>query len=98
MTRLPAGENCDTNWTMETALESTEVAILSRVIQPEAGGWPRSAAEAMLGVTFAQRDRERMAFLLEKAKAGELSPAEAEEAEHYRHVGRLLELLKSRAR
>jgi len=39
-----------------------------------------------------------MTLLLEKAKAGNLSDAEAEEADHYRHVGHLLELLKSRAR
>jgi len=83
---------------MKDALESTEAAILSRVIQPETGGWPRLAAEAILGVTFDQRDRERMTLLLEKAKAGNLSDAEAEEADHYRHVGHLLELLKSRAR
>ena len=83
---------------MQDALDSTEAAILSRVIKPETGGWPRLAAEAILSVTFDERDRDRMTFLLEKAKAGNLSDAEAEEAEHYRHVGRLLELLKSRAR
>ena len=83
---------------MEIALESSEAAILDRVIRPEAGGWPRPAAEAILGVNFAPKDRERMHLLLEKAQAGDLSPAEAEEAEHYRHIGRLLELLKSRAR
>jgi hypothetical protein len=35
---------------------------------------------------------------MEKAKAGELSSGEAQEMENYRRVGRLLELLKSRAR
>jgi hypothetical protein len=83
---------------MDIALESSEAAILDRVIRPEAGGWPRSAAEAILSVNFALKDRERMCLLLEKAQAGELSAFEAEEAEHYRHVGRLVELLKSRAR
>jgi uncharacterized protein YnzC (UPF0291/DUF896 family) len=41
---------------------------------------------------------ERMIYLLEKAKTGELSTEEAETLEHYRHVGKLLELMKSRAR
>ena len=36
--------------------------------------------------------------LLEKAKAGELTNDESEALEHYRHIGKLLELMKSRAR
>jgi len=82
---------------MET-LESSEAAILDRVICPSVGGWPRAAAEAILTVTFEAQDRERMSHLMEKAKAGDLSQPEAEEMENYRHVGRLLELMKSRAR
>lgn len=79
-------------------MESSEAAILNRVIRPDAGGWPRAAAEAILGVTFGPEDRERMSLLLEKSKTGTLSSSEAEEVENYRHVGRLLELMKSRAR
>ena len=79
-------------------LESSEAAILDRVMRPNAGGWPRAAAEAILAVTFNSQDRERMSQLMEKAKAGNLSQAETEEMENYRHVGRLLELMKSRAR
>jgi hypothetical protein len=41
---------------------------------------------------------ERMMALLEKAKAGELTSDESEALEHYRHIGKLLELMKSRAR
>jgi len=82
---------------MET-LERSEAAILDRVMRPGVGGWPRAAAEAILTVTFDPQDRERMSHLMEKAKAGDLSPVEAEEMENYRHVGRLLELMKSRAR
>ena len=39
-----------------------------------------------------------MVTLLAKAKEGEPADGEATELEHYRHVGRLLELMKSRAR
>jgi hypothetical protein len=80
------------------ALNSSEAAILDRLIRPDTGGWPRAAAEAILGVTFGPADRKRMSLLLEKAKAGRISTGEAEAAENYRHVGRLLELMKSRAR
>ncbi len=83
---------------MNGALESSEAAILDRVFRPNAGDWPRAAAEAILSVGFDQNDRERMTQLLEKAKAGELSTEDAETLENYRHIGRLLELMKSRAR
>ena len=79
-------------------LESSEAAILGRVFRPEAAGWPRAAAEAILAVGFSPDDREQMSRLLEKAKAGELRPEETETLENYRHIGRLLELMKSRAR
>ena len=83
---------------MSLMLESSEAAILDRVVRPDAGDWPRAAAETILGLAFNRSDRDRMTRLLEKAKAGGLSPAQAEVLENYRHVGRLLELLKSRAR
>jgi hypothetical protein len=83
---------------MNAALESSEAAILDRVFRPSAGDWPRAAAEAILSVGFDQSDRDRMTELLEKAKAGQLSTEEAETLENYRHIGRLLELMKSRAR
>lgn len=83
---------------MNAALESSEAAILDRVFRSNAGDWPRAAAEAILSVGFNQSDRDRMTQLLEKAKAGELSTEDAETLENYRHIGRLLELMKSRAR
>jgi hypothetical protein len=83
---------------MNATFESSEAAILDRVFRPDAGGWPRAVAEAILSVGFNENDRERMVGLLEKAKAGELSPQEAEAMENYRHIGRLLELMKSKAR
>jgi len=36
--------------------------------------------------------------LLEKAKAGDITNEESEALEHYRHIGKQLELMKSRAR
>jgi hypothetical protein len=83
---------------MSATLEGSEAAILDRVFRPDTGDWPPEAAETILGLGFNHVDRERMTRLLEKAKAGELSPAQAEVLDNYRHVGRLLELMKSRAR
>jgi hypothetical protein len=83
---------------MSVQLESTGAAILNRVIQPESGDWPRAAAEAILGIGFDPKDLELMSLLLEKAQSGSLSPEEAEVLENYRHIGKLLELMKSRAR
>ena len=83
---------------MSIGLESSEVAILDRVIQPDSGDWPREAAEAILAIGFNETDRERMTALLEKAKDGNLTGEESEALENYRHIGKLLELMKSRAR
>lgn len=83
---------------MSAQLESSEAAILSRVIQPESDDWSPAAAEAILRIGFNEADREHMTVLLEKAKVGELTNDEAEALEHYRHIGKLLELMKSRAR
>ena len=83
---------------MSAHLESSEAAILSRVIQPDSGDWPQSAALAILGMGFNETDRECMTALLEKAKAGDITTEESETLEHYRHIGKLLELMKSRAR
>ncbi len=83
---------------MSVQLESSEAAILSRVIQPDSGDWPQAAAEAILRIGFNETDRERMTILLERAKSGDLTNEESEALEHYRHIGKLLELMKSRAR
>jgi Ran GTPase-activating protein (RanGAP) involved in mRNA processing and transport len=83
---------------MSTELETSEVAILSRVIKPDSGDWPHAAAEAILRIGFNETDQGQMIALLEKAKAGDLTSEESEALEHYRHIGKLLELMKSRAR
>ena len=83
---------------MSVQLESSQAAILDRVIQPGLADWPPAAAQAILGLGFDETDRKRMNSLLEKAKEAELSNEEAAVLENYRHIGKLLELMKSRAR
>jgi hypothetical protein len=77
---------------------TSEAAILSRVIRPESGTWSRQAAESILEFDFPPADVRRMNALAAKARQGALSAAEEAELENYRDVGRLLELLQSKAR
>jgi hypothetical protein len=77
---------------------TTEAGIFSRIIQPESGGWGVEAAQAILQMTFADEDRERMRALLEKAKADELADTERSELLNFQKAGRMLELMKARAR
>jgi hypothetical protein len=83
---------------MSVALDQTEAAILSRVVNPENAELSRDAANSILRITFPESDRDRMNMLAEKARSRTLSPDEAAALENYRHVGRLLEVLKSKAR
>lgn len=83
---------------MSATIEFSEAAILSRIFRPDSADWSPAAAEAILKLEFTEPDHERMANLLDAAKAGELSDESATTLEHYRHVGKLLELMKSRAR
>jgi hypothetical protein len=83
---------------MNPAIDKSEAAILDRVFRPKVADWPRAAAEAILDIGFDLSDRERVAQLMEMAKSGQLSPEQPEELENYRHIGCLLELMKSRAR
>ena len=83
---------------MSAVLESNEADILGRVIKPGSRGWSKAAARAILGLGFDEADRRRMSALLERAKDDELSSSESAQLEQYRRVGRVLEMMKSRAR
>jgi hypothetical protein len=83
---------------MSVAVEKSEAAILARIVSPENANLNREAATSILQITFPEADRERMNALAEKARLGSLEPEETIELENYRHVGRFLEVLKSKAR
>lgn len=78
--------------------QSSDTAILSRVIEPARGDLSREAAESILRIRLSDADRERLDALGVKARDGELNSAEEDELESYRHAARVLELLKSKAR
>ena len=78
--------------------EISETAILSRIVCPEGEPLSREAAQWILQIRFPANDLNRVSALKEKATEGTLTADEDQELEHYMHVGRLLELMKSRAR
>jgi hypothetical protein len=80
------------------AIPSSEIAILSRVIRPDRGDLPPQAAEAILQFDFDTEDRARMHELAQKNQTAELTNEEQMALESYRHVGRLLDLMRSKAR
>jgi hypothetical protein len=85
---------------MSAATETitSEATILSRIIRPDNGNWSKEAAESLLEFDFPSSDVARMNLLAAKAREGSLSTSEETELQNYRHVGRLLELLQSKAR
>ena len=83
---------------MSAQLESSEAAILSRVIQPDSGDWPQAAAEAILRIGFNETDRERMQQLADRSESGTLTDEERTEFDSYLHIGNLIAVMQSKAR
>jgi hypothetical protein len=77
---------------------ASEVAILSRIIEPEKPAFPAPFAKQILKWSFTKSDLERMNQLSEKSQNGTLSRLERIEAENYERVGHFLSILKSKAR
>lgn len=77
---------------------SSDVAILERVIRPTQSDLSPSAARSILGLAFPDKDRRRMHELALRGQGGVLTPAERAELDNCRRVGRLLELMQSKAR
>jgi hypothetical protein len=77
---------------------TSEVAILSRVIQPENGALSAAAARAWLKLDFTEQDRARMHELALGAQAGTLTSTDQADLDAYRRVGRLLDMMHSKAR
>ena len=74
--------------------------IVSRVVHPEAGDLPAVAAHKFLSWQFSDKDRKRVAELLEKKQLNEttLSQAEANELDTYVVLGDVLNILHAQAR
>lgn len=76
----------------------TEAEIWSRAIRPDVGDMTGAAARELLRLHLTEADTNRVSDLSARANLGTLSPAEAEELDHYLNVGRALEYLKAKAR
>jgi hypothetical protein len=83
---------------VETAMATSEVAILSRVMQPKNGTLPTAAARAWLKLDFSDEDRARMHKLALKAQEGTLTAEDEIALENYRRAGCLLDMMHSKAR
>ena len=83
---------------MHLSQGSSEVAILSRVLEPDKSSLSPAAARDLLALDFSPADKERMRELSAKAREGTLTAAEQAETNNYERVGRLLNILQSKAR
>ena len=79
-------------------VEESEVGILSRVLDAQLGNLPRETARSWLALTLPEADRRRLEDLSAKAKEDALSADEAALLEDYLHMGRLIDLMQSKAR
>ena len=79
-------------------VDSSAVAILSRVLGPDQPNWSPEVAHALLALDFNQADKKRMRQLSAKARKGTLTEDEQVEIDNYERVGHLLNLLQSKAR
>jgi len=79
-------------------VKSAEAAILGRMFKPESDEFSPEVARSLLKLEFDAQDLARMHDLAVRGQAGHLTPAEEDELESYRRIGRLLELMRSKAR
>jgi hypothetical protein len=79
-------------------LNTSEAAILGRVLKPEKPTLSREMAQEILDLDFDQADTDRMRQLSAKAREGTLTPDEQSEIDNYERVGHLLNILQSKAR
>jgi hypothetical protein len=81
-----------------THSDTSELAILSRVLRPEQPAFSPAAAHDILALDFSAEDKDRMQELAAKARAGTLTAAEEAEITNYERIGHLLNILQSKAR
>ena len=80
------------------AQTNSEADIWLRTMLPEEGEILSEKAEAILRFRLSARDLARADELGQKANAGQLTEAEANELDRYLTVGRALELMQAKAR
>ncbi len=79
---------------MSQSTETYDDTILTNL----SGSISPQAAEGILSLGFSDDQRKKMQALAEKAREGELSEEEREEASSFERISSLLGILQSRAR
>jgi hypothetical protein len=77
---------------------TSEVAILTRVLEPDKPSLSPQAARDILALDFGPADKDRMRQLSAKARDGTLTPDEQAAIDNYERVGHLLNIMQSKAR
>jgi hypothetical protein len=77
---------------------ANQAAILGRSFDLGANKMTPDAARFILSMELAEEDRQRLEDLAEKARDGSLSEADEAALEEYRRAGRLMEMMKLKAR
>lgn len=81
-----------------TMPETSEMAILRRIVDPGQPFLSAEAAQAILRLDFHADDLMRMNQLAQKNRAGQLTAPEEQELNGYIRVGQILGILQSKAR
>jgi hypothetical protein len=76
----------------------SDAAILARLIRPDDGNLPASAAKALLAIRFDSPDLDRIHELVTKNQDAALMPAEKADLESYLRVSSFLDLMHAKAR
>jgi len=77
---------------------TSEIDILSRAIKAKNPALSASAARSLLAIHFTPADQDRMSFLSKNAREGTVTDEEQVEIDNYERSGRVLSLLKLKAR
>ena len=77
---------------------NTQAAILDRALGTRPSALSADAARYFLSIRLDPKDEKRANELAEKARQGSLNDDEQAEIDEYRRVGRVIEMLKLRAK
>ena len=83
---------------MSTSAINTQASILDRALGHDVSNLSADTARYFLSIRLDGTDEERANELAEKARSGTLTVDEQAEIDEYRRVGRVIEMLKMRAK
>ncbi len=85
--------------TMSTTANITnQTEILARCLDLSADRLTAETARFLIDLELGDEDRQRLNYLAEKTRLGTLSEAEQSELDEYRRIGRLVEMMKLKAK